>query len=123
LHRHRLVGDRALVAGAAAWLAGVLALFGVLAWTFDTPQVAHPFLLLMAMLAVPLVRPAVVLLALASNRHRGTVPPSPESMGRTPARRAALVLLAAPLALAAVLLVSFEVRNRDNGRLVSGGDA
>src|SRR4029453_3432955 len=44
LHRDRLFGDRALVTGAAAWLAVVLALYGVLAWILDTPNSAHFFL-------------------------------------------------------------------------------
>ena len=39
LHRDRLLGDRALVTGAAAWLAVVLALYGVLAWILDTPNI------------------------------------------------------------------------------------
>ena len=39
LHRDRLLGDRALVTGAAAWLAVVLALYGVLAWILDTPHI------------------------------------------------------------------------------------
>ena len=79
LPRGRLLGDRALVTGAAAWLAVVLALYGVLAWIFDTPHIAHFFLLQLAILAVPLARPSGVLLALASNRHRGTVRPLPRS--------------------------------------------
>lgn len=123
LHRDRLLGDRALVTGAAVWLGVVLALFGVLAWILDTPNSAHFFLMLLAILAVPLARPAAVLLALASNRHRGTVPPAPTGVGgRRPALRAALVLLAAPVALAVALCVSFYVRNRDNGGFVSSGE-
>jgi polyhydroxybutyrate depolymerase len=123
LHRDRLIGDRALVTGAAAWLAAVLALYGVLAWIFDLPHVAHFFLVLVAILAVPLARPSAVLLALASNRHRGAVPPAPTSVGgRSPALRAARVLLATPVALAVVTCVSFYARNRDNGGFVSSGE-
>jgi polyhydroxybutyrate depolymerase len=123
LHRDRLLGNRALVTGAAAWLVMVLALYGVLAWILDTPNSAHFFLMLLAILAVPLARPSAVLLALASNRHRGTVPPAPTGVGGgRPALRAALVLLAAPVALAVVLCVSFHVRNRDNGGFVSSGE-
>jgi len=123
LHRDRLLGDRALVTGAAAWLAVVLALYGVLAWILDTPHIGHFFLVLLAILAVPLVRPSAVLLALASNRHSGTATPAPTSAGgRRPALRAVLVLLAAPVALAVVTCVSFYVRNRDNGGFVSSGE-
>jgi polyhydroxybutyrate depolymerase len=123
LCRDRLLGDRALVTGAAAWLAVVLAVYGVLAWIVDTPNSAHFFLMLLAILAVPLARPSAVLLALASNRHRGTVLPAPASAGGGRlALRAALVLLAAPVALAVVLCVSFYARNRDNGGFVSSGE-
>ncbi len=123
LARGRLLGERALMTGAAAWLAVVLALYGVFAWILDTPHIGHFFLVLLAILAVPLVRPSAVLLALASNRHRGTVPPAPASMGgRRPALRAALVILAAPLALAVVTCVSFYAQNRDNGGFRSSGE-
>ena len=120
LHRDRLIGDRALVAAAAAWVAAVLSVYGVLRWIFDTPHFAQSFLLGLAILAVPVVRPAAVLLALASNRHRGTVPPG--LLGsRRPALRAARALLAVPVVLAIAALVSFKVRHRDNGGLISSG--
>jgi polyhydroxybutyrate depolymerase len=123
LHRDRLLGDRALVTGAAAWLAAVLALYGVLAWILDTPHIGHFFLVLLAILAVPLARPSAVLLALASNRHRSAVPPAPRNVGgRRPALRAVLVLLAVPVAVAVVACVAFYVRNRDNGGFVSSGE-
>jgi polyhydroxybutyrate depolymerase len=123
LYRDRLLGDRALVTGAAAWLAAVLALYGVLAWILDTPHIGHFFLVLLAILAVPLARPSAVLLALASNRHRSAVPPAPRSVGgRRPALHAVLVLLAVPVALAVVTCVAFYVRNRDNGGFVSSGE-
>ena len=123
LHRDRLLGDRALVAGAAAWVALVLAVYGVLAWMLDTPHVGSFFLMLLAILAVPLARPSAVLLALASNRHRGTMPAAPAGVGgRRPALAAALVLVAVPVTLAAVTCVSFYARNRDNGGFVSSGE-
>jgi polyhydroxybutyrate depolymerase len=123
LSRDRLLGDRALVTGAAAWLAVVLALYGVLAWLLATPHIGHFFLVLLAILAVPLARPSAVLLALASNRHRGAVPPATTGVGgRRTALRAALVLLAAPVVLAVVTCVSFYVRNRDDGGFVSSGE-
>jgi polyhydroxybutyrate depolymerase len=120
LHRDRLIADRALVAAAAAWLAAVLAVHGALRWTFDTPHFAQSLLLSLAILAVPVVRPAAVLLALASNRHRGTVPPGLVG-ARRPALRVAHALLAVPVVLAFAALVSFQVRHRDNGRLLSSG--
>jgi len=123
LHRDRLLGDRALVTAAASWFVVVLAFYGVLAWLLDTQHIGHFFLVLLAILAVPLARPSAVLLALASNRHRGTVLPDPTSAGgRRPALRAALVLLAAPVALAVVTCISFYARNRDNGGFVSSGE-
>src|SRR5207247_4311012 len=70
LDRRRLLGDRALVAGAACWVLAVLALYGVLVWFFSTPFVAHYLLALIAILAVPLARISAAPLALAWNRHR-----------------------------------------------------
>jgi polyhydroxybutyrate depolymerase len=123
LYRDRLLGDRALVTGAAAWLAVVLALYGVLAWLLDTPHIGHFFLVLLAILAVPLARPTAVLLALASNRHRGARTPSTSAVdGRRPVLVAALALLSVPAALALVMAVSFYVRNRNNGAFVSSGE-
>ncbi|HTD71748.1 MAG TPA: hypothetical protein VK647_14970 [Gemmatimonadales bacterium] len=70
LERSRLLGDRALVAGAACWCVAVLALYGVLVWFFSTPFVARYVLALIAILAVPLARLSAAPLALAWNRHR-----------------------------------------------------
>jgi len=70
LDRSRLLGDRALVAGAACWVLAVLALYGVLVWFFSTPFVAHYLLALIAILAIPLARISAAPLALAWNRHR-----------------------------------------------------
>ncbi len=70
LDRSRLLGDRALVVGAACWCVAVLALYAVLVWFFSTPFVAHYLLALIAILAVPLVRLSAAPLALAWNRHR-----------------------------------------------------
>src|SRR2546423_8328455 len=71
LDRSRLLGDRALVLGAACWVLAVLALYGVLVWFFSTPFVAHYQLALIAILAVPLARIPAAPLALAWNRPRG----------------------------------------------------
>lgn len=70
LDRNRLLGDRALVAGAACWCVAVLALYGVLVWFFSTPFVARYLLALIAILAAPLARLSAAPLALAWNRHR-----------------------------------------------------
>src|SRR5207249_7038578 len=70
LDRSRLLGGRAIVAGAACWVLAVLALYGVLVWFFSTPFVARYVLALIAILAVPLARISAAPLALAWNRHR-----------------------------------------------------
>lgn len=122
LARSRLLGGRALVAGAGSWLAAVAALYGGLAWLLDSPHVAHYFLLLLAIVAVPLVRPALVALALAWSRHRGTVPsPATAVAGARRAVAASVALVALPLAVALVEAVAFQVRNRTNGVVVSSG--
>lgn len=123
LARGRLLGDRALLTGAAVWLAVVLALYGVFAWLLYNPHIPQYFLLLVAVLAVPLARPSAVPLALAFNRHRGTVPSGPTAGGgRTSALHAVLALFAVPVALAVVTCVSFYALNRDNGGFVSSGE-
>ena len=126
LHRSRLVSDRSLVAGAASWLAVVLAVYAVLVWLVSTPIVPHSLPALVAILAVPLVRLSAAPLALAWSRHRGAQGGAdPES--RTTLRdgpmvmRAVGVLLGLPLVLVLVEAVSYEVRNRSNGTLVSSG--
>lgn len=70
LHAERLLSDRALVIAAAAWLAAVLAVYGAFAWLTDSPQIPKYFLLLLAILFVPLARVSAAPLALAWNRHR-----------------------------------------------------
>ena len=70
LHRFRVLDNTALVGGAAGWLIAVLALYGVFAWFVDTPHLPHDFLLLLAVLLLPLARLAAAPLALARNRHR-----------------------------------------------------
>lgn len=66
----RVVTDRVLLKGAAAWFTAVLALHALLLWIFDSPHIAGYFLLLVAILGVPLARLAAAPLALAWNRHR-----------------------------------------------------
>ena len=70
LHRSGVLSDRVLVVGAAGWLAGVLALYGVLVWLFATPFLPRSVLAFLAILAIPLVRLSAAPLSLASNRHR-----------------------------------------------------
>ena len=56
LSRSGLISDRALVAGAAGWAAAVFLLYGVFVWWADTPMLPRYVFLLIAILAVPLVR-------------------------------------------------------------------
>jgi polyhydroxybutyrate depolymerase len=120
LSRAGLLGDRALVAGAAGWLAIVLAMFGVFCWLLGS-HLAWYFLLLLAIAAVPVVRPSAAALALAWNRHRGRAAVSAPRAHSGGAPPAVFAFLAAPLALALGLAVSFHARNRNNGAVVSSG--
>ena len=70
LYRSRLLSDHTLVTGAACWLVVVLALYSLLAWLVSTPHIPHYFLLLIAILQIPLARLSAAPLALAWNRHR-----------------------------------------------------
>jgi hypothetical protein len=70
LHRDRLLADRALLVGAAVWLAAVLTIYGILLWLFSTPYMPRFLLMLAAIVSVPLVRVSAAPLALAWNRHR-----------------------------------------------------
>ena len=70
LHRSRLLGDRALVTGAASWCVAVLALYGLFGWLVSGPLIPRYFLVLLAILAMPLARLSAAPLALAWNRHR-----------------------------------------------------
>ena len=66
----RLLSDRTLVAGAVGWVSAVFALYGVLVWLVSGPLIPRFFLLLVAILAIPLARVSAAPLALAWNRHR-----------------------------------------------------
>jgi hypothetical protein len=70
LQASRLFNDRVLVTGAACWLAAVLTLYGVFVWLVLGPLIPRYFLLLLAILAIPLARVSAAPLALAWNRHR-----------------------------------------------------
>ena len=65
-----LISDRAIVAGAASWAAAVFVLYGVFVWWADTPLLPRHVFLMIAILAVPLVRISAAPLALDWNRHR-----------------------------------------------------
>ncbi len=65
-----LLRDRTLARGAARWAAIVFVLYGVLAWLVSGPLIPQFFLVLLAILAVPLARVSAAPLALAWNRHR-----------------------------------------------------
>ncbi|HTG99850.1 MAG TPA: hypothetical protein VL882_06260 [Vicinamibacterales bacterium] len=70
LSRSGVIGDGALAAGAASWAAIVFVLYGAFVWWADTPVLPRYLFLLIAILAVPLVRIAAAPLALNWNRHR-----------------------------------------------------
>jgi len=70
LYRGRLVRDGTLVIAAVCWCVAVLWLYALLAWLVSGPLVPRYFLLLVAILAVPLARVSAAPLALAWNRHR-----------------------------------------------------
>ena len=70
LFRSRLVRDRTLVLGAAAWCVAVLALSAVLSWWIASELFPRYLFVYAAILAIPLVRLSVAPLALAWNRHR-----------------------------------------------------
>lgn len=70
LYRSRLLPDRTLVIGAAAWCIAVLALSAALSWWIDTAIFPRYLFVYAAILAIPLVRFSAAPLALAWNRHR-----------------------------------------------------
>jgi hypothetical protein len=70
LHEDGVLSDRALVAGAATWLATVAVLYGLLEWLAAAPIFPFYFLAGIAILAVPLARVSAAPLALAWSRHR-----------------------------------------------------
>ena len=70
LFQTRLIGDRAMVLGAACWTLAVFLLYAVFVWWIDTPLIQRHMLAVFAILAVPLVRVSAAPLALAWNRHR-----------------------------------------------------
>jgi hypothetical protein len=65
-----LLNDRTLITGAVWWTGAVLAVFVVLAWLTDTPHIPRYFVMLLAILFVPLARLSAAPLAIARNRHR-----------------------------------------------------
>ncbi len=130
LHDSRLLRDRTLVTGAACWLVVVLALYGLLVWLVDLPPSMPRYLPgLVAILAIPLARLSAAPLALAWNRHRGGLgggDAAAESTTTLRRRRrvvgAVLVLICLPAVLVLVEAVSFHVRSRNNGSIVSSGE-
>jgi hypothetical protein len=70
LHDTRLLGERAILAGAVAWDAIVFGILGTLAWLLPGLLVPRSLIASIAILAVPLVRLSAAPLALAWSRHR-----------------------------------------------------
>ena len=128
LQRDRVLSDRRLVVLAASWSAVVMALYGLLVWLVCTPPLIPRYLpALVAILSVPLARLSAAPLALAWSRHGGA--PSHPGQDSRPFRRngpmvmwAVGLLLGLPVALVLFEAVSFAVRNRTNGTLVSSGE-
>ena len=65
-----VLSDSAIVAGIAAWLAAVAAVYGLLYWLLASPMFPPYFLGAVAILAVPLARLSAAPLALAGSRHQ-----------------------------------------------------
>jgi polyhydroxybutyrate depolymerase len=120
LARHRLIALRALWVSVVAWLGVVLGIYGLLGWVFAGPHFPRYVLLLIAVLAVPLLRPLAATLALAWNRHRG---PGPFATVATTGLSVLLVVLALPAAMAVGEAAAFHLRNRNNGALTSSGES
>lgn len=70
LYDTRLLSERTLIVGAACWSVIVFALYGLLRWLTPALLIRSYFLVLVAILAVPLARLSAAPLALAWNRHR-----------------------------------------------------
>ena len=70
LYHSRLLRDRTLVIGAALWCGAVLALAATLSWWIASEFFPRYLFVLVAILAVPLVRLSAAPLTLAWNRHR-----------------------------------------------------
>jgi hypothetical protein len=70
LRATRLLSDRTLILGALCWNAAVFALYALLAWLLPALLFRRYFLVLVAILAVPLARLSAAPLAVAWNRHR-----------------------------------------------------
>ena len=67
LYQRRVIPDRVLVVGAAAWCVAVLGLYGAITWYFSTAYYAFG---LFAILAIPVARLSAATLAIAGLRHR-----------------------------------------------------
>lgn len=99
--RERLVSHPTVLALAAGWLLAILALDRLFVWLVAGPPFVPPHLtLLAAILAVPLLRPALLPLALVWNRHRGARRPLPLPKRGRFVLGAFLLLLWLPAALA-----------------------
>ena len=114
--------------GVRLWLVVVLALSGLFVWLLSLPPLMPRTVpLLVAILAVPWARLSAAPLALAWNRHRGAGWEAAAASTTTLERRrkvvgAVLLLFCLPAVLALVEEVSFRVRSRTNGSIVSSGE-
>ncbi|HEY2378154.1 MAG TPA: hypothetical protein VGH98_19415 [Gemmatimonadaceae bacterium] len=70
LVREGTLNDRTLITGAVSWTIAVLGIYTLMAWLTDTPHIPRYFVMLVAILFVPLARLSAAPLAIARNRHR-----------------------------------------------------
>ncbi len=70
LHGSGLVANRTLLIGAVCWDVAVFAVYGVLVWILPGLLARGWFLMLIAILMIPLTRLSAAPLAIARNRHR-----------------------------------------------------
>lgn len=119
LRRERQLSDRTLVTLAAAWLAVVLAVFGLLTWLVTTPFFPRFFLALGVVLAIPLARLSAAPLAL---RGIGITERSRTVFTWVKRVIRALLVLGLPAVSVALAGVSFYFLNRTDSTLFSSGE-
>lgn len=119
LHARRVLSERAVIAGAAAWLLGVVAAYGFLGW-FLTDVVTPAYLkAAMAIALIPLARVSAAPLAQARSRHRG-IRSRPTAAGGALPLVITLACIGVPPAFVLVRGTSHYVNSRTTGRIAVG---